>query len=156
MTQPPERGAVAPGFSLPGSHGETITLDDYSGQNVVVYFYPKDMTPGCTTEALDFSAQKPAFDAANTAIIGISADPPARHAKFTAKHDLTIQLASDEDHETCDAFGVWVEKSMYGRKFFGIERSTFLIGPDRRIVEIWRKVRVKTHVDEVLAAVRAL
>ena len=156
MTQPPDCGALAPGFNLPGSKGETVTLDGFSGHNAVVYFYPKDMAPGCTIEAIEFSAQKPAFDAANTVIIGISADPPARHDKFAAKHDLAIRLASDEDHKTCEAYGVWVEKSMYGRKFHGIERSTFLIGPDGRIARVWRKVRVKGHVEEVLAAAQAL
>ena len=150
-------GDTAPAFSLPANStadgaAQTLSLADFAGQKLVVYFYPKDNTPGCTTEAIDFTAQKAAFDKANTAIIGVSADSVKKHDNFIAKHDLAVTLLSDENHDMLSAYGVWVEKSMYGKKFMGIERATYLIDEAGKIAAIWRKVKVKGHVDEVLAA----
>jgi peroxiredoxin Q/BCP len=126
------------------------------GAPLVVYFYPKDDTAGCTTEAKDFSALADAFAAAGVTVVGISKDTPASHAKFTAKHGLAVRLGSDVEGAACDAFGVWVEKAMYGRKYMGIERATFLFGADRTLVKAWRKVRVPGHAEAVLAAANAL
>lgn len=137
-------------------NGGTMTLAQLRGKPIVLYFYPRDDTPGCTTEAQDFSRLKSAFDMAGAAVIGVSRDDAASHAKFATKHALQIILASDLDGTVCEAFGAWVEKSNYGRKYMGIERSTFLIGSDGRIAQIWRKVRVAGHADKVLAAVEAL
>lgn len=140
----------------------TVTIDDAAvalaslGTPLVVYFYPKDDTAGCTTEAKDFSALADAFAAAGVTVVGISKDTPAAHAKFTAKHALTVRLASDVDGTACDAFGVWVEKAMYGRKYMGIERATFLFGGDGTLAKVWRKVRVAGHADAVLAAAKSL
>lgn len=140
----------------------TVTIDDAVvslaslGAPLVVYFYPKDDTSGCTTEAKDFSAAADAFDAAGVKMIGISKDTPASHAKFAAKHALTVRLASDVDGVACEAFGVWVEKAMYGKKYMGIERATFLFGADGTLAKAWRKVRVPGHVEAVLAAAKAL
>ncbi|HXH14656.1 MAG TPA: peroxiredoxin [Sphingomonas sp.] len=140
----------------------TVTLGDTTvslaslGAPLVVYFYPKDDTSGCTTEAKDFSASADAFAAAGVGVVGISKDTPAAHAKFTAKHGLTVRLASDVDGVACEAFGVWVEKAMYGKKYIGIERATFLFGADGTLAKTWRKVRVPGHVDAVLAAANAL
>lgn len=149
-------GAKAPIFSLPGNDGQTIDLADYTGKKVVLYFYPKDDTPGCTTEAKDFTASISAFTAENTVVIGMSKDTAAKHDKFIAKHELSLLLASDEDGTTIEEYGVWVEKNMYGRKYMGIERATFLIDENGLIQNIWRKVKVKGHVDKVLDAVKAL
>ena len=126
------------------------------GLPLVVYFYPKDDTAGCTREAQDFTALAPAFAEAGAVVVGVSKDGPEAHAKFTAKHALSVALATDSDGSVCEAFGVWVEKSMYGRKYLGIERATFLFGADGRLVKAWRKVRVAGHVDTVLAAVGTL
>jgi peroxiredoxin Q/BCP len=126
------------------------------GLPLVVYFYPKDDTAGCTREALDFTALAPAFAEAGAVVVGVSKDGPEAHAKFTAKHALSVALATDSDGSVCEAFGVWVEKSLYGRKYLGIERATFLFGADGRLVKAWRKVRVAGHVDSVLAAVGTL
>ncbi|MGC6534555.1 MAG: thioredoxin-dependent thiol peroxidase [Parvibaculales bacterium] len=150
-------GDTAPAFSLPANStadgaAQTLSLADFAGKKLVVYFYPKDNTPGCTTEAIDFTAQKAAFDKANTAIVGVSADSVKKHDNFIAKHDLAVTLLSDENHDMLNAYGVWVEKSMYGKKFMGIERATYLIDEAGKIAAIWRKVKVKGHVDEVLAA----
>lgn len=150
-------GDTAPAFSLPANStadgaAQTFSLADFAGKKLVVYFYPKDNTPGCTTEAIDFTAQKAAFDKANTAIVGVSADSVKKHDNFIAKHDLAVTLLSDENHDMLNAYGVWVEKSMYGKKFMGIERATYLIDEAGKITAIWRKVKVKGHVDEVLAA----
>ncbi len=140
----------------------SVTIDDAVvslaslGAPLVVYFYPKDDTAGCTTEAKDFSAQADAFDAAGVTVVGVSKDSPASHAKFTAKHGLAVRLASDVEGVACEAFGVWVEKAMYGRKYMGIERATFLFDADRTLVREWRKVRVPGHVEAVLAAAKAL
>lgn len=147
-------GAEAPDFSLPTDSGEPVRLSDLKTRKVVVYFYPKADTPGCTTEALDFTAHKAEFEAAGATVIAISPDACAKHAKFRSKHDLDVILASDEDHAVAEAFGVWVEKSMYGRTYMGVERATFLIDTNGRIARIWRKVKVKGHAEEVLQAVR--
>jgi len=148
-------GDPAPDFSLPTDGGETITLSDLKGAAIIVYFYPKDDTPGCTKEAESFRDLQQEFAAANTRIIGISKDSVARHDKFKAKYDLNFTLASDESGEVCEKFGVWVEKNMYGRKYMGIERSTFLIDKTGTLQEAWRKVRVKGHVEKVLDTVKA-
>jgi thioredoxin-dependent peroxiredoxin len=158
MAKMPENlaeGAVAPDFDLPATDGRQIRLGDLKGRKVVLYFYPKDDTSGCTREAVDFSRLKDAFDAVGAVIIGVSPDDVGRHEKFRAKHDLTVDLASDPDKGTLEAYGVWVEKSMYGRRYMGVERSTFLIGDDGRILRVWRKVKVPGHADEVLSAVKA-
>ncbi len=126
------------------------------GLPLVVYFYPKDDTAGCTREAQDFTALAPAFAEAGAVVVGVSKDGPEAHAKFTTKHALSVALATDSDGSVCEAFGVWVEKSLYGRKYLGIERATFLFGADGRLVKAWRKVRVAGHVDSVLAAVGTL
>ncbi|MBK0397999.1 peroxiredoxin [Limibaculum sp. M0105] len=155
-TPSPAVGEKAPTFSLPGTGGQTVALDDHAGKAVVLYFYPKDDTPGCTREAVEFSGAIGDFDAAGAVVIGVSKDPAKKHDKFAVKHDLKVLLASDESSDVCERYGVWVEKSMYGRKYMGIERSTFLIGKDGHIVQAWRGVKVPGHVDEVLSAVRAL
>ena len=147
-------GDKAPDFSMPSDGGATVSLSDFKGRNLVLYFYPKDDTPGCTKEAIGFTESKAEFDALNTSIVGVSKDTPAKHDKFIAKHDLKIALGSDETGEMIESYGVWVEKNMYGKKYMGIERATYLIGPDGTILEIWRKVRVKDHVAKVLTTVQ--
>lgn len=149
-------GDKAPQFELLGDGGGTVRLSDFAGQPVVVYFYPKDDTAGCTAEAIDFSRLKPEFAKAGTAVIGISPDSAKKHDKFREKHELTVALAADEERKAIEAYGVWVEKQMYGRSYMGVERTTFLIGRDGRIAQIWRKVRVKGHAEAVLEAVRSL
>ncbi|WP_417844152.1 thioredoxin-dependent thiol peroxidase [Thalassospira sp.] len=149
-------GDTAPDFDLPTDGGGNVKLSDLRGKPVVIYFYPKDMTPGCTTESCDFRDQHPDFAAVNAQIIGISKDSVARHDKFKAKHDLNFTLASDEENDTCEKYGVWKEKSMYGKKYMGIERTTVVIDAEGIIRNIWEKVKVKGHVNEVLAAVKAL
>lgn len=149
-------GDMAPDFTLPRDGGGTITLSTLRPGKVVVYFYPKDDTPGCTTEALDFTAKRADFEAAGVTVIGVSKDSAASHDKFCRKHGLGIVLASDEAGSTCEDFGVWGEKSMYGKKFLGITRATFLIDAEGRIAKVWPKVKVAGHADEVLAAARAL
>ncbi|HAT87833.1 thioredoxin-dependent thiol peroxidase [Cohaesibacter gelatinilyticus] len=156
MTTELVEGMSAPSFSLPTNGGGTINLAELRGQNVVVYFYPKDNTPGCTTEALDFTSLKDQFANANTAIIGVSADSVRKHDNFITKHDLGITLASDENTEVCNAYGVWVEKKMYGKTFMGIERATFLMDSSGKLTRIWRKVKVKGHAEEVLTAAKTL
>ena len=150
-----EKGDQAPAFSLPADNGQTVTLADYSGKKLVLYFYPKDDTPGCTTQAIDFTGKIKEFEDQGAVIIGMSPDKPAKHDKFKAKHNLAITLAADEEKETLEAYGVWVEKSMYGKKYMGVERSTFLIDENGKINQIWRKVKVAGHVDAVLEAVKA-
>ena len=142
----------APNFSLQADGGRMISLKDYAGQKLVIYFYPKDDTPGCTTEAIDFTASLKAFADTNTQIIGVSADSVEKHDKFKAKHNLTVTLLSDPEQEMLQAYGVWVEKNMYGRKYMGIERATYLIDEAGKIQQIWRKVKVKGHVAAVLEA----
>ena len=151
-----EVGAAAPAFSLPGAEGETLSLASFAGRALVLYFYPKDDTAGCTAEAIDFNGKAAAFAEAGAAILGVSPDPAKSHAKFKTKHDLTIPLASDEAKDTLAAYGVWAEKSMYGRTYMGVERTTVLIRADGTIARIWPKVKVPGHADEVLAAVKAL
>lgn len=149
-------GDKAPDFTLPRDGGEEITLSAMYPQAVVLYFYPKDDTPGCTKEAIAFTEQASAFEAAGAVIIGVSKDSAAKHDKFIKKHELTVALASDEEADTCEKYGVWVEKSMYGRSYMGIERATFLIDGTGTVQKIWRKVKVPGHADEVLEAVKAL
>ena len=149
-------GDKAPAFCLPSDNGQSVTLDGFSGTKILLYFYPKDDTPGCTKQAIDFTARHEEFKQANTLVIGISPDSPTRHGKFRAKHDLTVILASDEEKTTLAAYGVWVEKSMYGKTYMGVERSSFLIDIDGTIAKIWRKVKVPGHVETVLAAAKAL
>ena len=149
-------GAKAPPFTLPRDGGTSVSLEDFKGRNLVLYFYPKADTPGCTKESIAFSGLRAAFAKAGTDILGVSADKVAAQDKFKAKHKLTIALGSDESKEMLQAYGAWGEKSMYGRKYLGVIRKTFLIGADGRIVHIWPKVSVPGHADEVLEAVRAL
>jgi len=147
-------GDKAPHFSLPSDGGKTVSLSDYKDQYLILYFYPKDDTPGCTKEAIGFSEMKSQFTELGANIIGISKDTAAKHDKFIAKHNLTVQLGSDEEGNVIEDYGVWVEKNMYGKKYMGIERATYLIGPDGKIANIWRKVRVKDHVETVLTTLK--
>ena len=149
-------GDPAPDFELPTDGGGRARLKDLNGKPVVLYFYPKDDTSGCTAEAIAFNGLRAKFAAAGATVIGVSPDSAASHDKFKMKHDLKIALAADPGRSAIEAYGVWKEKSMYGRKYFGVERSTFLIRPDGRIARIWRKVKVPGHADEVLAAAKAL
>ena len=149
-------GDAVPDVTLTGMDGEPLSLTAFRGNKLVLYFYPKDDTTGCTREAQDFSALADAFAADGTWIIGVSKDSPAKHRKFIDKYDLKVSLATDPDGSVCEAFGTWVEKSMYGRKYMGIERSTFLVDRDGIVKRIWRKVGVPGHAEEVLAAAREL
>jgi peroxiredoxin Q/BCP len=150
----PAEGTKAPAFRLPRDGGETVSLADFAGQKLLLFFYPRADTPGCTKEAIDFTRLAGAFAESQTAVLGVSADPLRAQESFRDKHQLAIPLVSDETHEMLEAYGVWGEKSMYGRTFLGISRTTVLIGPDGRIMRIWRHVKVDGHADEVLAAVR--
>lgn len=152
MSKPLNVGDPAPDFDLSTAGGKRVNLARFKGKQIVLYFYPKDDTTACTAEALNFTEAADEFAAAGAAVLGVSADSIASHDKFAAKYGLNVQLASDPEKQAINAYGVWVEKNMYGRKFMGIERATFLIGKDKRIRRIWRKVKVKGHVDEVLAA----
>ena len=143
-------GKKAPGFCLPDENGREICLDDFKGKWVVLYFYPKDNTSGCTMEAKDFSSNMEKFEEMNAVVIGISPDSQESHKKFREKHGLNVILLSDESHEVMEKYGVWQLKKMYGREYYGVVRSTFLINPEGNIVHEWRKVRVKGHVDDVL------
>ncbi|QOZ53455.1 peroxiredoxin [Bradyrhizobium sp. CCBAU 53338] len=149
-------GQTAPAFRLPRDGGNVVTSADYAGQKLVLFFYPRADTPGCTREAIDFTRLKDAFTSAGTAVLGISADPLKAQEKFRDKHGLGIPLISDEQHEMLEAYGAWGEKSMYGRSFLGILRTTVLIGANGKVARIWRNVRVDGHADEVLAAARSL
>ena len=149
-------GSKAPAFKLPRDGGGILSLADFKGRNLVIYFYPKADTPGCTRESIDFSKLRAEFNKAGTDILGVSADPVAAQDKFKQKHDLGIALLSDESRKMIEAYGVWGKKSMYGKIFMGIVRTTFLLGPDGRIAHIWRKVKVEGHAAEVLAAAKAL
>lgn len=149
-------GEKAPDFTLPTDGDGTVTLSDLAGKPVVVYFYPKDDTSGCTKEAIGFTEHKEAFEALGVTIIGISPDSPAKHDKFKAKYDLTIMLGADEEKTVVEDYGVWVEKSMYGKKYMGVERSTFLVDSAGVIAKTWRKVKVPGHVEAVLDAAKAL
>ena len=149
-------GSKAPDFTIPTDGGERVSLADFRGRKLVLYFYPKADTSGCTREALDFTKLAPAFARASADILGVSADPVQALDKFKAKHKLAVRLGSDERHKALTAYGVWAQKSMYGRKFMGVVRTTVLIGPDGRIARVWDKVRVSGHAEEVLEAVQAL
>lgn len=149
-------GDKAPAFSLPDQQGSTVKLSDFKGRKVLVFFYPKADTPGCTTEGQDFSALADDFAAAGAVVIGVSRDPVKKLDRFKAKYDLSVILASDEPGEVTGAFGVWVEKALYGRAYMGVERATFLIDGEGVVRRVWRKVRVKGHAAEVLAAVRSI
>jgi peroxiredoxin Q/BCP len=156
MPANPVPGSKAPAFSLPRDGGGKVSLADFKGQNLVLYFYPRADTPGCTIESKAFSSLSKAFAKAGTAILGVSADPVKALDAFKAKHGLAVPLASDETHRMLEAYGVWGEKSMYGKKFMGITRTTVLIDRDGRIARIWPKVKVEGHAEEVLAAAKEL
>lgn len=149
-----QTGDKAPDFSLPTDGGGDAALKDYAGRWLVVYFYPKDDTPGCTAESCSFRDHLPAFGKLGVDVVGVSKDSVKKHDKFKAKYDLNFPLLSDEQGDMCERYGVWVEKSMYGKKYMGIERSTFLIDPAGKIAAIWRKVKVEGHVEEVLGALK--
>jgi thioredoxin-dependent peroxiredoxin len=149
-------GDAAPEFDLPSDGGGRISLSGLKGKKVVLYFYPKDDTSGCTAEAIAFNGLKARFRAAGAVVVGVSPDSAKSHDKFKAKHELSIPLASDESKTMLDAYGVWTEKSMYGRKYMGVERSTFLIDAEGKIANFWRKVKVPGHAEEVLAAAKAV
>jgi len=151
-----QAGDRMPDLTLLDAEGAPLSLHSYQGKPLVVYFYPKADTPGCTSEAKDFTALASDFAAAGVAIIGISKDKPAKLAKFRDKYELTVTLASDEEGAACEAFGTWVEKSLYGRSYMGIARATFLVGADGKILRVWSAVKVKGHAAAVLEAVRAL
>lgn len=156
MTDRPGVGDAMPDIALEAIDGSAIRPRDFAGQRAVLFFYPKDMTPGCTTEAIDFSALKPQFDKAGVALLGISKDSAARHRKFAEKHALTVALATDaEEGGLSDALGIWTEKQLYGKRFIGMVRTTYLLGPDGRIERVWDKVKVKGHAENVLAAATA-
>jgi thioredoxin-dependent peroxiredoxin len=149
-------GTKAPAFTLPRDGGGTVSLAEFKGRKLVLFFYPKADTTGCTREATAFSGLRARFEGSGTAILGVSADPVKAQDSFIRKHDLTIPLASDEPHRMLDAYGVWGQKSMYGRTYMGVLRTTFLIGPGGRVARIWRNVKVDGHAEEVLAAAKAL
>ena len=149
-------GDPAPDFDLPTDGGGQTRLKELKGKLVVIYFYPKDDTSGCTAEAIAFNGLRAKFAAAGATVLGVSPDSAASHDKFKQKHDLKIALAADPGRSAIESYGVWKEKSMYGRKYFGVERSTFLIGRDGRIAKVWRKVKVPGHAEEVLAATKAV
>jgi thioredoxin-dependent peroxiredoxin len=149
-------GQKAPAFSLPRDGGGSVSLADFKGRNLVIYFYPRADTPGCTLESIDFSKLRTAFEKAGTDILGVSADPVKAQDAFKKKHGLTIGLLSDETHKMLEAYGAWGKKSMYGKSFTGVLRSTFLIGADGCIAHIWPKVKVDGHAAEVLKTVKAL
>ena len=156
MSQNLKIGEKAPDFSLPADGGRVIALTSYAGQKLVLYFYPKDDTSGCTQEAIDFNGLRQEFEKAGTAILGVSPDPVKKHDKFKAKYALEFPLLSDEQKHMLEAYGVWVEKSMYGRKYMGVERTTVLIAADGTIAQVWPKVKVPGHAAEVLAAAQKL
>jgi thioredoxin-dependent peroxiredoxin len=151
-----KEGSKAPPFKLPRDGGETVSLSDFKGRKLVLFFYPKADTPGCTRESIEFSKLRAGFARAGTDVLGISADPVKAQDAFKKKHKLTVGLLSDEKHEMLEAYGVWGKKSMYGKTFMGIVRTTLLIGPDGKIARIWPKVKVDGHAEEVLAAAKAL
>ena len=152
----PEPGRKAPAFTLPSQSGEKVRLSAFKGQPVVVYFYPRDDTPGCTVEAKGFQAKREAFDKAGAAVVGISTDSTASHDRFACKYGLEFTLLADEDHKVSEKYGVWVEKNRYGKKSWGIQRATFLIDADGRIAKVWPKVKPDGHAEEVLAAIAEL
>ena len=157
MSSFPHAGDPMPDIAMETPEGGTVKPSDFAGQKLVIFFYPKDDTPGCTTEATGFSAAKGEFEKSGCAVLGVSKDPPKKHAKFIAKHGLQVALATDaEQGGLSDALGIWTEKSMYGKTYMGMVRTTYLVGPDGRIAQVWDKVKVKGHVEEVLAAAQAL
>ena len=156
MTIELKTGDTAPDFDLPEAGGGQVKLADLVGKKVVLYFYPKDDTPGCTTEAQGFTAAADDFAAAGAVVVGVSRDSVARHEKFKKKYELRVRLGADVDGAVCEAYGVWVEKTLYGRQYLGIERATFLIDPTGRVQRVWRKVKVAGHTQEVLAAAQSL
>ncbi|MBH0231098.1 thioredoxin-dependent thiol peroxidase [Halobacillus yeomjeoni] len=149
-----EKGKQAPDFTLPANNGEQITLSDLKGKNVVLYFYPKDMTPGCTTEACDFRDHHESFADLDAVILGVSPDPVDSHQKFIDKHDLPFLLLADEDHEVAEQYGVWKLKKSFGKEYYGIERSTFIIDKEGNLAEEYRKVKVQGHVESALEYIR--
>ena len=153
---PLNEGDLAPDFTLPTNGGGTFELKSLKGSPVIVYFYPKDNTPGCTTEAIDFSSHQDAFKSLGATVIGISPDSVRKHDNFVAKHELSILLGADEDRTAIEAYGVWVEKKMYGKSYMGVDRSTFLVDDQGKLAKIWRKVKVKGHAEEVLAELQSL
>jgi peroxiredoxin Q/BCP len=156
MGAPLDVGDKAPNFKLPGDDGGTVSLADFKGRKLVIYFYPRADTPGCTRESIDFSELRAAFTKASTDVIGVSADPVKAQEAFKKKHKLSVGLLSDETHAMLEAYGAWGKKSMYGKTFMGIIRMTYLIGPVGRIAQVWPKVKVDGHAAEVLAAAKAL
>ena len=156
MGAPLDVGDKAPNFKLPGDDGSTVSLADFKGRKLVVYFYPRADTPGCTRESIDFSKLRAAFTKVDADVIGVSADPVKAQGAFKKKHKLSVGLLSDETHAMLEAYGAWGKKSMYGKTFMGITRMTYLVGPDGRIAQVWPKVKVDGHADEVLAAAKAL
>lgn len=152
----PDAGAKAPAFSLESNDGQTVKLAGLQGQTVVLYFYPKDDTPGCTTEAKQFRDLAPEFEAQGAVVLGVSPDNTASHCKFIDKYSLNFRLLADVDHKAAEAYGVWAEKNMYGKKYWGVQRATFLIGPDGRVARVWPKVKPDGHAAEVLDAVKQL
>ena len=157
MSNTPGKGDPLPDIPMETPDGGTVRPSDFKGRKVVIFFYPKDNTPGCTTEAKDFTALKPEFDKAGVALLGVSKDSPKKHQNFIAKHDLEVDLATDaEEGGLSDALGVWTEKKMYGKTFMGMVRSTYLLGEDGSIARSWPKVKVKGHAEEVLEAARSL
>ena len=157
MSEFPGVGDVMPDIAMETPDGGSVKASDFKGKKLVVFFYPKDNTPGCTTEAKDFTALKSDFDAADVALLGVSKDSAKKHQNFIAKHDLTTPLATDaEENGLSDALGIWTEKKMYGKTYMGMVRTTYLVGADGRIVQVWNKVKVKGHAEEVLTAAKAL
>jgi thioredoxin-dependent peroxiredoxin len=149
-----EKGQTAPDFILPASNGDMVKLSDYRGKNVVLYFYPKDMTPGCTTEACDFRDEHKNFEELDTVILGVSPDPIGRHEKFIEKHGLPFLLLADEEHKVAESYGVWKLKKNFGKEYMGIERSTFIIDKEGKLAGVWNKVKVKGHVADALEYIK--
>lgn len=147
-------GKKAPDFKLEAGDGQMVTMADFAGKNVVLYFYPKDMTPGCTTEACDFRESHQSFAELDTVIVGVSPDPKEKHERFIAKYDLPFLLLSDPEHTLSEAYGVWVLKKNFGKEYMGVERSTFVINKEGEVVKEWRKVKVKGHVEEALTYIK--
>ncbi len=157
MSERPGAGDAMPDIAMETPDGGEVRVSDYAGRKLVLFFYPKDDTPGCTTESKDFSALAKDFEQAGIAVLGVSKDPPKKHQKFIEKHGLTVPLASDAaEGGLSDALGIWTEKQNYGRTYLGMVRTTYLVGPDGRIARVWDKVKVKGHAEEVLAAAKAL
>jgi peroxiredoxin Q/BCP len=152
----PKKGEAAFSFCLPDANEKRVCLKDIKGQWVVLYFYPKDNTSGCTLEAIDFSKSIDAFIKLKAVVIGVSPDSPKSHCNFRDRHNLKVKLLSDENHEVMDKYAVWIKKKMYGKEYFGVERSTFLIDPSGKIVSVWRKVNVPGHIDIVLEKIKAI